>query len=266
MKEILAGIRIKNKSEILPLCLQALAFQTKKNFDIFIYDESDVPVTDHYPVRLAMDHLQLHHQIDIHHQRRMESKNVADALIKLLDYTVDKKYDYLLMLDSDMILTPTCLEKMEWELKHSPTIYVEPTVIDINNALGHSDYSIKKYTSRELRKQPRWAKNHLYTKNSLHIPRTTTTASVPLIDFVHFKLHNEIDNKIDDIKRDLVKLQTKYPSGVGEDIVMYYHLTKDRKGMLYTGALAYHYSHTESQRDWYNISRQVQELITKGEL
>jgi len=258
MQPILIGIRIKNKSEILPLCLQSLAFQTNKSFDIFIYDESDVPVTDHYPVRLTMDFLQIHHNIDIHHQRRIESKNVGQALIKLLRYTESKNYEYLLMLDSDMILTPKCLEILFYEIKHTPTTYVEPTVIDINNALGHKDYDLKKYIRKELIKQSQWKRNHLYTKNPLRIKRTTTTASIPLIDFVHFQLWNLID----DIEKDLNKLGDL----PGEDIVMYHHLTKGKhKGLLCTDALAYHFSHKESSRDWYNVTRQIQQMITKGE-
>jgi len=259
MKPILVGIRIKNKSEVLPLCLQALAFQTIKPFDIFIYDESDVPVTDHYPIRLSMDLLQIHHNIDIIHQRRIESQNVAQALIKLLRYIESTHHQYLLMLDADMILTPKCLETLLYEIKHTPTTYVEPTVIDINNALGHKDYTIKKYTKKELLKTNQWTRNHLYTKNPLRIKRTTTTASVPLIDFVHFNMNNVLD----DIERDLNKLGNL----PGEDIVMYYHLTKGKqKGLLCTDALAYHYSHTESKRDWYKVTRQIQEKITGGEL
>lgn len=256
IKEILIGIRIKNKSEILPLCLQALSFQSCKEFDIYIYDESDVPITDHYPVRLAMDLLQIHHQIDIHHQRRIESQNVAQALYILLKYTLSKGYPYLLMLDSDMILTPKCLETLLYELKHNPTPYVEPTVIDINNALGHSDYTIKKYSKKELLKTSQWLQNHLYTLNPLKIPRTTTTAAVPLIDMKMLKpLMNNIKESLD-----------KLGDLPGEDIVMYYHLTKEYKGLLCTGALAYHYSHTASSRHWYNVSRIIQNMISKGEL
>jgi len=258
MKPILIGIRIKNKSEILPLCLQALAFQSLKKFDIYIYDESDVPITDHYPVRLAMDLLQIHYKIDIHHQRRIESKNVAQALIKLLEYTKTKKYEYLLMLDSDMILTPNCLEILFKHIKNEEDIaYTEPCVIDINNALGHNDYSVEHYNEDDIKKFSQWGINHQYYDTYFTLERTTTTASIPLIQMSLLTY-----SKLAELMNDLEKLG-KLP---GEDIVMYYHLTKGKnKGLLISTALAYHYSHTESQRDWYNVSRQIQEKITKGE-
>ena len=263
-KDILVGVRIKNKFETLPLCLLGLAFQTYKNFDILIYDESDVPITEYYPIRLAMDLLQLHYNIDIYHKRRIESKNVAQALAKLLDYASNTTYHYLLMLDSDMVMTPTCLEKLHKHILDPKgrrrVIYVEPTVIDVNNSLNHNDYTIQKIDTSDVHKYSEWCINHLYINcdDNFTIKRRITTASIPLID-----LHKVDCEKI----KTIIHLLNQLKNLPGEDIIMYRELTRDGYyGLLVPSAIAYHFAHTKQHRDWYKVTRQLQQMIADANL
>jgi len=259
MPEILIAIPTKNRSDILPLPLYSLFQQTHQLFDVLIYDSSDAPITDNYINRQMIDLLQIHKGIEVKHIRDMKNRSLALARHYLINYAYCRKYHYLLMLDDDVILTPDCLEKLYWEIKtNKDIIFTCGCALDVNNALGHSDYSVDiKHNFDGLSD---WAIPHYYYDNKLKKDiRTVTGGFHYLIDMtkINFAM-------LDKLTTQLAKLHGM-PC---EDIMLEYWLTNGKyKGRLITDALVYHFPSTAQPRDWYNVTRKLQERISKtGEL
>jgi len=259
MNDILIAIPTKNRADILPLPLYSLFQQTHKDFDVFIYDQSDEPITENYIVRQMFDLLQLHGDINVIHKRSMKDRSLTQARQFLLHYTKQKSYKYLLMLDDDVALQPDCLEKLYKEIKNSKDIiYVEAIAMDVNNALRHSDYDVDVHTSTD--QFNRWQVNHHYYDVKFEIDRTSTTGG----------FHYLIDmQKVDEAMFNNVIYQLGKLIGMPcEDIMLLYHLTSGKfKGRLITNALVYHFPNTAQPRDWYNVTRKIQQRISeKGEV
>ena len=259
MEDILIAIPTKNRANILPIPLYSLFQQTYDKFDILILDHGDEPATESYIVRQMIDLLQIHKKINVIHQRSMNNRTLAQARQHLLRYTRQKNYKYLLMLDDDVAMQPTCLEKLYKEIKESKDIiFVEGVAVDVNNALHHNDYDVEVYDSPD--KFNKWQVNHHYYNKTFKIDRTSTTGGFSyLIDM------QKIDEAMfNNIIHQLGKL-TGMPC---EDVMLEYHLTSGKyKGRLITNALVYHFPNTAQPRDWYNVTRKIQQRISeKGDI
>ena len=255
MKNILIALPIKNRNNILPIPLYSLFQQTHNDFDVLIYDQSDEPSTENYIVRQMIDLLQVHKGIKVTHIRDMKNRSLAQARIYLLKYARQESYKYLLMLDDDVAMQPDCLEKLYNEIKESKDIiFCEGVAMDVNNALGHDDYDVETYTSTD--KFNKWQVNHHYYDVKFEIDRTSTTGGFHyLIDMqkIDEAMFNNIIHQLDKL--------TGMPC---EDIMLEYHLTSGKyKGRLITNALVYHFPNTAQPRDWYNVTRKIQQRISE---
>jgi len=258
MEDILIAIPTKNRSDILPLPLYSL-FQQSPAFDVVIYDQSDAPATDNYINRQMIDLLQIHKGVDVKHIRSLKDRSLALARVFLLKYAREQNYRFLLMLDDDVILTPGCLEKLyEYIKTYKDIIFTAGVSIDVNNALGHSDYSIE--PKKDFSDMSDWAAPHYYYTGAMRKDITTITGG----------FHYLIDmSKIDDkMFKDIIGKLTHLHGMPCEDIMLEYWLTNGKyKGRLITDALVYHFPSTAQPRDWYNVTRKLQERISKtGEL
>lgn len=260
MNEILIAIPTKNRSDILPLPLYSL-FQQFLSFDLVIYDQSDSPVTDNYIVRQMIDLLQIHKGVDVKHIRSMKDRSLALARVFLLQYAKEHNYHYLFMLDDDVILSPDYLEKLHKEIikpYNKKIIFTTGIAMDVNNALHHVDYSVDILDNDKDLNQ--WALPHHYYKEDIRRDIKTITGGFSyLIDM----------KKIDDEMFNQIIAKLKHLHGMPcEDIMLEYYLTnKNFTGRLITDAVAYHFPSTQQPRDWYNVTRKLQERISKtGEL
>ena len=110
MKELLVAIPTKNREDIMPTVLQSLFHQTTDCFNLLIYDEGNIPITENYHVRQFFDLLEIHKGIEITHRRNMKDGSLARARIFILNYTKQHNYKYVMMLDDDVMLTPNTIE------------------------------------------------------------------------------------------------------------------------------------------------------------
>jgi len=266
MNPILIGIRIKNKSWALLSCLNSLSNQRCKDFDIFIYDESSSPITEDPHIQVLLDKINAKNQlglqsiqIEIIHESK-GAGNVAQALIKVLDYVKDNEYPYFLMLDSDMDMEPECLWSLYKQIKKLDAAWVIPTTLDVNNVLGHKDYTLKQHNKKDISKFSEWGKNHQWFKyNPIFEKTSKTTATIPLINMKKIS---------EDTYKDIIKGLKKLGKRPAEDIMMYHYLGKC---YLITGAHAWHLTSKGDHRHWmptyteYDAVRKLQnDVAEKG--
>jgi glycosyltransferase involved in cell wall biosynthesis len=258
MTDLLIAIPTKNRSDILPLPLYSL-FQQSPAFDVVIYDQSDSSAQDNYIVRQMIDLLQLHKGIDVKHIRSLKDRSLALARVFLLRYARSHNYRYLLMLDDDVMLTPGCLEKLLTRIKANKNIiFAAGVAMDVNNALGHKDYSVDIF--HDFKGMSEWEiPHHYFTGNNVKTIRTVTGGFHYLIDMkkVNAEMMERITHKL-----------THLHGMPCEDIMLEFWLTiGNYNGLLVTDALVYHFPSTAQPRDWYNVTRKLQERISKtGEL
>jgi len=264
MNQILIGIRIKNKTWALLSCLNSLSNQKFKDYDIFIYDESDVPISEDPQVQIILDKYNTKNELGLQNiQIKIvyESKgagNVAQALVKVLDYVKDNKYPYFLMLDSDMDMEPDCLWNLYEQIKKLDTTYVIPTTIDVNNVLEHKDYTLKQYHKNRKVDFSEWGLNHQWFKYSPIFDKTSkTTATIPLINMKKIS---------EDTYKDIIKGLKKLGKRPAEDIMMYHYLGKC---FLITSAHAWHLTSKGDHRHWmptykeYDSVRKLQNAVAE---
>jgi glycosyltransferase involved in cell wall biosynthesis len=260
MKKILIAIPTKDRMDILPLPLYSLFQQTLKDFDVMVYDQGNQPVTDSYIVRLMFDLLQIHGNISVKHIRSMKDKSLALARVFILKKAREEGYKYLLMLDDDVTLTPDCLEKLLKAIEKPrdlKVIFTYGVAMDSNNSLQHSDYSIEPVAGEHLTS---WAVPHHYYSKPYEFNLPIVTGG----------FHYLIDmSKISETMFKQIIRKLKHLHGMPcEDIMLEYWLTHgEYTGLLITDALVYHFPSTAQPRDWYNVTRKLQERISKtGEL
>jgi len=266
MNPIIVGIRIKNKSWALQSCLNSLSNQTFKGYDIFIYDESDSPITNDPHIQVLLDKFNTKNKLGIQNTKvkviheSKGSSNVAQALIKVLEYTKENNYPYFLMLDSDMDMESTCLRTLYDFIQKLDTLYVIPTTIDVNNMLGHKDYTLEQHHKKDISNFSEWGKNHQLFKYCPIFKKTPkTTATIPLINMK--KMSKEIYTKI-------IKGLKKLGKKPAEDIMMYHYLGDC---YLITEALGWHLTSKGDHRHWmptykeYDTVRKLQnDVAEKG--
>jgi len=266
MNPILVGIRIKNKTWALLSCLNSLSNQHLKDYDIFIYDESDTPISEDPHVQVLLDKYNTKNELGLQNIQikiTYESKgagNVAQALVKVLNYVKDNEYPYFLMLDSDMDMEPECLWVLYKYIQKLDAAYVIPTTLDVNNILGHKDYTLKQYQKKASTKFSEWGLNHqMFKFNPIFGKTSKTTATIPLINMK--KINKESYN-------DIIKGLKKLGKRPAEDIMMYHYLGNC---YLITEALGWHLTSKGDHRHWmptyteYDVVRKLQnDVAEKG--
>jgi len=258
MNSVLVGIRIKNKSWALLSCLNSLSNQKFKDYDIFIYDESDTPVSEDPHIQVLLDKYNTKNelglqeiQIEIIHEPK-GAGNVAQALVKVLDYVRDNEYPYFLMLDSDMDMEPDCLWILYEHIKKLDAGWVIPTTLDVNNILGHTDYNLKQFIKKDILKFSEWGKNHQwFMYNPIFDKTAKTTATIPLINMK--KISEESYKKI-------IKGLKKLGKRPAEDIMMYHYLGKC---YLITQAKSWHLTCKSDHRHWMGYSKKDYDKVRK---
>lgn len=140
MAKVSVLIPTKDRPQLLPITLTALAFQTFPDFEIIIRDESQAfsSIGGNSSVSQAIDLLATKSGVSVKYLRDVQSRGIAAARKELLSYS---KADLIWFVDDDTAPEPQCLEKLvETQLKHDAG-FVQGAKINIDNKLNYPDHN-----------------------------------------------------------------------------------------------------------------------------
>jgi len=111
-------INVRDRPTEISLLLQSLRTQTNSDYDIYILDDcSGTPLTNYHFFNCVINRLKLEgHKVFI---KRTDFVNgVSRARQTIVDWAMEKDYDYFLRVDDDVILEPDYLERLHDVLKN----------------------------------------------------------------------------------------------------------------------------------------------------
>jgi glycosyltransferase involved in cell wall biosynthesis len=113
------------REETLPMVLMSLVHQTNTPIEVVILDEAKKPVSENYCVNQALDVLSLMGvRIKVLRNRRKQGIGAAR-----LDLAQEARNPFVLMLDDDVVLAPSCAEELINALIRKSTPWAVPTCV-----------------------------------------------------------------------------------------------------------------------------------------
>ena len=255
LRDVLVAIPTKDKVSIIPLALYSISQQTFRDFDLLIYDDGKYPVTESYVVRHLLDFLQIHRGIEVVHKRgSVAESSLTRARLTIFEYALERDYKFLLFQDDDAIPEPNALERLLETMRRRNAAFTDSVWIDVNNILGHKDYSlhvVSKAESQSLLTSSPWTAKFRRYEEGLVIERDYT-----MCGFTLFNL-----SKIEESDLNVLKNLGDLPAEIE---AFTSHITKrGEKGYLVTDAVVYHFPHPSENRDWYNVLGMFREFVVR---
>lgn len=135
------------------MVLYSLACQTKPISELILLDEASKPVLESYVVNQAVDVLSLQ-GVEVKVLRRRHRRGIAQAR---LDLASEARHRYVLMVDDDVALQPTCLEQLmdSWDSQFPwavPFCFLVSAAFKLDGYTDHkvsrSDPEVERWTQR----------------------------------------------------------------------------------------------------------------------
>jgi len=112
MKKVIVNIATRDRPTELALLLNSLRVQTFQDFDIFILDDcGGTPLQTYHFFNCIVERLRAEgHCVDV--ERNNFNLGVSKNRQKLVDKSIEKKYEYILRVDDDVFLDCDYIEKL----------------------------------------------------------------------------------------------------------------------------------------------------------
>jgi hypothetical protein len=217
--------------------LLSLFFQTYKEYDLFIFDNGNLPCIHEQSINNLID---LHSSIrKVSYERIRNIRQVPQSkqyVLNSLNY-----YEYVLLSDDDNIFETDYVEKLINVLETNKKISsVEGVHVLINNANGHTDYSFEKKS--ELIKNEKTIRHYLYNFDKTIITK-----------------YNDYSSTMYRIKDININLLSKLKGLAGGG----YLISRDVTSALRTGAICYE-NNNKNGSNWKNLMFTTQEYVVNN--
>lgn len=140
-ERVTVAIPTIGRIETLPTVLTAAAFQTQQPAEVLILDEAKTTIMESFAVNQAIDLLSLQ-GVQVRFIRDRNRAGIGPARYRLGE---EAAHEYVLMVDDDVVLRPTALERMMAALQRNREFahWVVPTCFLINGSLELDGYADK---------------------------------------------------------------------------------------------------------------------------
>lgn len=140
--KIVVAVITTDRPETLAITLASLSCQTRKDFDVIVYDNGNTPATMQFTIPLLMDTLALQGRKVSY--ERLEIKPVAAAKKVCIVRSRDRGYRYVLLSDDDNLFACDYVDKVHALMLSRGAAVVEGVHFLVGNTNGHADYSAER--------------------------------------------------------------------------------------------------------------------------